>query len=99
MTRRRLRRALRALAIVGLSVTAIVLLALAFAHTPRGRSELRDALERWASSATGGTVRLADLDLGAWRAEASATGGKRIASLSFRRASGGVDGAPAEAAD
>ena len=71
--RGRLRRALRALAILGLSAAVLVLLALAFAHTPLGRSQARRALERWGSRATGGTLRLQDLDLTAWRGRAGAT--------------------------
>jgi len=73
VTRRLLRGARRAFAIACLSLAAAVLFAVAFVHTPRGRSKLRGALERWASSATGGSVRLADLDLDAWRGEANAS--------------------------
>ena len=44
--RTRLRRGLRALAILGLSLAALALLALVFAHTPLGRSKARGAGRR-----------------------------------------------------
>jgi outer membrane protein insertion porin family len=68
----RLRQALRAGVVVVSSAALIAVLALLFVHTPPGRSAARAAVERWASHATGGTVRLGGLDVALWRGVASA---------------------------
>jgi outer membrane protein insertion porin family len=51
----------------------VALAAFAILHMPWGRSVASRALERWASRATGGTVRLGELELALWRGEAAAT--------------------------
>jgi outer membrane protein assembly factor BamA len=74
-------------ALLALSLAAVLCLALALAllGTDAGGAAARVALERWASTAAGGPVRIADLDLDPWRAEATAT------AVSLRRPGTSVD--------
>ena len=75
--RSRLRRTFRVgfLLVLGLGLAALLLVASAFTflHTPPGRAATRVLLEQWGSRATGGTLRLRDLDLALWRGEAAVT--------------------------
>ncbi|HEX9187296.1 MAG TPA: hypothetical protein VGB87_09505, partial [Vicinamibacteria bacterium] len=74
-------------ALLALSLAAVLSLALALAllGTDAGGAAARAVLERWASSAAGGPVRIGDLDLHPWRAEATAT------AVSLRRPGTSVD--------
>jgi outer membrane protein assembly complex protein YaeT len=70
--RSKLRLALRVLAGVALALAVVVLVGLVFLHSPAGRSTARVVLERWASQATGGALRLGQLELALWRGHAAA---------------------------
>ncbi len=67
-----LRRVLRAL--LGLALLAVLLaaLALAFLHTPPGRSAARVLVQAWASRAIGRPLTIGSLDVRLWKGEASA---------------------------
>ena len=71
--RSRLRRALRVSVAVALAFATLVILGLAFLHTWPGRLALRTFLEGWGSGATGGTLRLGQVELALWKGHASAT--------------------------
>ena len=80
-----MRRAVRG--VLGLALLALLLVAFAFTflHTPPGRTAARVLLERWASGAAGGPLRVGQLDLRLWRGEASAT------ALSLRLGGASID--------
>ncbi|MFI4945450.1 MAG: hypothetical protein ACHP85_19430, partial [Burkholderiales bacterium] len=58
---------------VALAFATLVILGLAFLHTWPGRLALRTFLEGWGSGATGGTLRLGQVELALWKGHASAT--------------------------
>jgi outer membrane protein assembly factor BamA len=72
--RSRLARAVRVLLGLALLAVLLVVFALAFLGTDAGGAAARVLLERWASAAAAGPVRIGGLGLRPWRAEASATG-------------------------
>src|SRR5262245_51060311 len=71
--RSRLRLAFRVLVGLALSLAVVVALALVLLHSPAGRSGVRVLLERGGSQATGGRLRLGQLDIALWKGHAAAT--------------------------
>ena len=72
---RRLADPLTASAVLVLVAFLTAVLGLALLHTPPGRTALRVFVESWGSRATGGTLRLGQLQLALWKGHAGATAG------------------------
>ena len=71
--RSRLRLFLRLVVLSALVCLVLAALGIGLLHTPPGRTALRGFIESWGSTATGGTLRLGQLDLALWKGHAAAT--------------------------
>jgi outer membrane protein assembly complex protein YaeT len=72
-TRSRLRRLLRTCAWLAAVSLALLALAIGLLHTLPGRTLVAGFVESWGSRASGGTLRLGQLELALWRGHAAAT--------------------------